>query len=226
MNSITNEDMKKYLDATEYFDYHHPKVASLFKEITSGTAKSMAVDIYYLVRDNYLYNPYCFVDGASSYKASYCCKTNEGYCIPKASLMIALCRKAGIPARLGLADVLNHLATPKLLAMLGTNVFSMHGYVDLYIDGKWVKATPAFNRSLCEKMNSQPLAFNGEEDSIFQHFTDEGHKHMEYLNDWGTFADLPVEFIMENLTKHYPHLMDKILDEEGSVILSPAMETE
>lgn len=226
MNSIINEDMQQYLVASEYFDYNHQKVTSLFKQVTYSTAKAMAVEIYYLVRDNYLYNPYCFVDGESSFKGSYCCQHNEGYCIPKASLMISLCRKAGIPARLGLADVLNHLATPKLLDMLGTNIFSMHGYVDLYIDGKWVKATPAFNRSLCEKMNSQPLEFNGEEDSIFQSITEEGHKHMEYLNDWGTFADLPVEFIMMNLKKHYPHLMDKISNKEDSDILAPAMETE
>ena len=131
--------MQQYLVATEYFDYHDPKIVNLFKQINLGTPKSMAVEIYYLVRDNYLYNPYRFVDGKKSFKASYCCQTSEGYCIPKASLMIALCRKAGIPARLGLADVLNHLATPKLLEMLGTNIFSMHGYVDLYIDGKYFR---------------------------------------------------------------------------------------
>lgn len=226
MNSISTADMQQYLIATEYFDYHDPKITSLFKQIKVGNAKAMAVDIYYLVRDNYLYNPYSFVEGKSSFKASYCCQKNEGYCIPKASLMIALCRKAGIPARLGLADVLNHLATPKLLDLLGTNVFSMHGYVDLYIEGKWVKATPAFNRSLCEKMNSLPLEFNGEDDSIFQSFTDDGNKHMEYLSDWGTFAELPVNFMMDNFRKHYSHLMGQILKNEGSVNLAPAMETE
>ncbi len=222
MNSNSNDEMKQYLVATEYFNYHHPKVASLFEQIKLGSAKEMAIEIYYLVRDNYSYNPYRFVDGEKSFKASYCCLTNEGYCIPKAALMIALCRKAGIPARLGLADVINHLATPKLLAMLGTDIFSMHGYVDLYIDGKWVKATPAFNRSLCEKMNSKPLEFNGKQDSVFQEFTEEGQKHMEYLNDWGTFAELPLEFIMSNLNKHYPYLLNKI----GTVDLAPAMETE
>ncbi len=219
------ENMQEYLKATEYFDYEHPAIVDLFaqiKSVKSGIAKEIAVEAYYLVRDNYTYNPYCFLDGPCSLKASYCFKNEEGYCIPKASLLIALCRKAGIPARLGLADVLNHLSTPKLLEMLGTNVFSMHGYVDLYIEGKWVKATPAFNLSLCEKMKTEPLIFNGEDDSIFQPFTGSGQKHMEYLTDWGTFADLPFDFIMMNLEKHYPHLINKA----GHGELLPALEKE
>ncbi|GAA6183130.1 transglutaminase family protein [Aliiglaciecola sp. NS0011-25] len=226
MNPISDENMQQYLQATEYFDFNDPHIISLSEQIKVGSAKAKAIDIYYLVRDKYLYNPYCFVDGKNSFKASYCCKRNEGYCIPKAALMIALCRNEGIPARLGLADVMNHLATPKLLDMLGTNIFSMHGYVEVFIEGKWVKATPAFNRSLCEKMHSLPLEFNGEDDSIFQPFTEKGHKHMEYITDWGTFAELPVEFIMDNFNKHYPHLMGKVSNTELSADIAPAMETE
>ncbi|MDO6694667.1 transglutaminase family protein [Aliiglaciecola sp. 3_MG-2023] len=226
MTAISKKDMQQYLCATEYFDYDDPQITSLFEQIKIGSPKAMAIEIYYLVRDNYLYNPYCFVDGINSFRGSYCCEKNEGYCIPKASLMIALCRKAGIPARLGLADVKNHLATPKLLEMLGTDIFSMHGYVEVCIEGKWVKATPAFNRSLCEKMHSLPLEFNGEDDSIFQPFTEKGHKHMEYITDWGTFAELPVDFIMDNFNKHYPHFMGKLSNKEYSADIAPAMEKE
>lgn len=222
MKFIQDNDMNQYLISTEYFDYHHRAVENLFQQITSTAEKDIAIEIYYLVRDNFLYNPYCFFDGPDSFKASYCFKNGEGYCIPKACLMVALCRKAGIPARLGLADVVNHLATPKLLETLGTDVFSMHGYVDLFINGKWIKATPAFNKSLCEKMNTLPLEFNGEDDSVFQAFTGEGQKHMEYLADWGTFAELPLDFIMMNLEKHYSHLMPQIAKSD----IVPALETE
>lgn len=204
--------MNKYLVSTEYFDFNHPKIDILAQQIKGTSAKEIAVDIYYLVRDAYAYNPYRVFDGINSFKASFCLETGDGYCIPKAALMIALCRKKGIPARLGLADVLNHLATPKLLELIDTDVFSMHGYVDIYVGGQWVKATPAFNRSLCEKMNTLPLEFNGEQDSIFHEFTENGEKHMEYLNDWGTFPELPVDFIMKNLSLHYPHLINKMDD--------------
>jgi transglutaminase-like putative cysteine protease len=198
---------KNLLRPTKYFDYQHPAVEALFTELVATNPKDLAVEIYYLVRDRYIYNPYRFVDGGISMTASYCTVHGEAYCIPKASLMVALCRRAGIPARIGLADVKNHLSSAKLLALLKTDVFSMHGYVDMYINGKWLKATPAFNRSLCEKFAIAPLEFDGQHDSIFQPFTTDGQRHMEYLVDYGTFDELPYKFIMENFQKHYPHLL-------------------
>lgn len=207
---------------TTYFDYKHDNVEALFRELKADNTRDLAVEIYYLVRDRYMYNPYRFVDGGISMTASYCTLHNEGYCIPKASLMVALCRRVGIPARIGLADVKNHLSSPKLLALLKTDVFSMHGYAQIYLNGKWLKATPAFNRSLCEKFAIAPLEFDGEHDSIFQPFTTEGQRHMEYIVDYGTFDDLPYEFIMENFHKHYPHLLTKM----GAAKVDNALEQE
>lgn len=202
--SVINE---KLLCPTEYFDYTHPAVEVLFTQLEADNPQDLAVEIYYLVRDKYIYNPYRFVDGAISMTASYCTVHDEGYCIPKASLMVALCRRAGIPARIGLADVKNHLSSPKLLALIKTDVFTMHGYVEMYINAQWLKATPAFNLSLCEKFGTDPLEFDGQEDSIFQPFTKDGKRHMEYLVDYGTFDELPYDFIMQNFQKHYPHLL-------------------
>ena len=196
----------KYLEATHYFNYDHPKVVELFEKIKPGTDKEMAIEAYYLVRDPILYSAEALEDGADGFRASYAMEKGYGTCLPKAALMIALCRKAGIPARIGLADVTNHLATPKLTEMLRSDIFSMHGYADIYIDGKWVKATPAFNKALCNKTGTHPLEFNGEEDSIFHEFTADGSKHMEYLKEHGTFAELPVDYIFENFRHHYPHL--------------------
>lgn len=202
--SPTNDPL---LCPTAYFDYQHPAVEALFSQLVADNPRDLAVEIYYLVRDKYLYNPYRFVEGKVSMTASYCTVHDQGYCISKASLMVALCRRAGIPARIGLADVKNHLSSPKLLALIKTDVFSMHGYVKMYINGHWLKATPAFNRSLCDKMGTEPLEFDGQQDSIFQAFTRDGQQHMEYLVDYGTFDELPYDFIMQNFQKHYPHLL-------------------
>ncbi|WP_448212690.1 transglutaminase-like domain-containing protein [Colwellia sp. MEBiC06753] len=207
---MSNLEDAPYLKKDVFFDYEHPSIDRLAQQVPVGTKKQQAIAIYYIVRDGFRYNPYSFVEGEHTFSATFCIEQGEGYCIPKASLMVALCRKFGIPARLGLADVTNHLSSPKLLELLGTNVFSMHGYVEVKLNDKWVKATPAFNRQLCEKMNSEPLEFDGENDSVFQEFSSEGHKLMEYLNDWGTFESVPTGFIFANFHKHYPHIMKNL----------------
>lgn len=67
---------------------------------------------------------------------------------------------AGIPARLGFADVKNHLATPRLTDLNGGDVFHWHAYTDLHLEGRWVKATPAFDLALCERFGVLPLEFD------------------------------------------------------------------
>lgn len=201
----------QYLESTFYFDYDAPEVRAFADKVLGDEAlspKEMAVRLYYAVRDDIKYNPYVFKTDPKSLSASYCLNDGVSYCIPKAVLLGAVCRYKGIPARLGLADVKNHLSSPQLIEFLRSDVFVMHGFIELYLDGKWVKATPAFNAALCEKMGVETLAFNGEDDSIFQEFNDEGHKHMEYLADHGTFDDVPMEFIAMSVAKAYPHLAD------------------
>ena len=66
---------------------------------------------------------------------------------------------------------------------------------ELHLGGRWVKATPAFNRELCDKVGIAPLEFDGERDSLFQPLDLEGRRHMEYVRDRGVFADLPLEQI-------------------------------
>ncbi|QOL25847.1 transglutaminase family protein [Thalassotalea sp. LPB0316] len=201
--------MNEYLQATPYFNYKDQKVVDYFDSLpicSNVSAIENAIAIYYAVRDDFAYDTTGAFDGAPTLTAEFCFNQHQGYCLPKSALMIALCRKVGIPARIGLADVKNHLANPKLLEQLKTDVFSMHGYVDLFLAGKWVKATPAFDKNLCARHNISPLEFDGLADSIFHEFTGEGDKHMEYLVDHGTFAEMPVKFIQQNFAKHYPHL--------------------
>ena len=138
-------------------------------------------------------------------KASSTLARGDGFCVAKSVLLAAVSRAAGIPSRLGFADVRNHLATEKLLDALGTDLFIWHGYTDLFIDGTWVKATPAFNLTLCEKFGVKPLEFDGTEDSIFHEYDTAGRRHMEYVNDHGTFDDLPLELLVAEYTAFYPN---------------------
>ena len=130
----------------------------------------------------------------------------SGYCVEKANFLAAVARACNIPARLGFAIVRNHIGTEKLQEILKSDLFVFHGYTELYIDGQWVKATPAFNKELCERFNVTPLEFDGEHHSVFQEFDAQGNKHMEYLHDYGIFAEVPRELMVDELKKHYPHL--------------------
>jgi len=119
----------------------------------------------------------------------------------------------GIPARIGLADVRNHLTSPRLREwMEGTDVFAYHGFCELSIDGSWVKATPAFDKALCARANVAPLEFDGMHDSLFQQFDASGRRHIEYLTMRGVFADVPFEQIIADWRVLYPKVFARSHD--------------
>ena len=121
----------------------------------------------------------------------------------KATFLCALARAAGIPARIGFATVKNHLATRQLIEYLGSDLFVCHGFTDLYLSGKWVKATPAFNSELCKLFGVPPLEFDGTADSIMQACNSQQMPFMEYLEYTGTFSDVPVQIILREWKKTY-----------------------
>jgi hypothetical protein len=85
-----------------------------------------------------------------------------------------------------------------------TDLFIHHGYTELFLNDRWVKATPTFNLSLCERFGVKPLDFDGVHDAIFHEFDRKGNRHMEYVYDHGPFSDLPYDMIMAAFRKHYP----------------------
>lgn len=201
--------MQTYLAKTEFLDWGHPRVRD-YAEAAAGNATDLrerAVRLYYAVRDGIRYDPYSFRLHRGHFKASEIAARDRDYCVPKAVLLAAGARALGIPSRVGFADVRNHLATAKLRAMMQSDVFAWHGYTELYVDGHWVKATPAFNLTLCEKAGVRPLDFDGRSDAIFHEFDQGGRRHMEYLKDHGTFADFPYETMLSGMAAAYPELM-------------------
>lgn len=202
------DDFSKYLEPTEFVDCDNPAiVAFAYKAVgTTTNPIEQAVKLYYAVRDHFPYNPYEVDLSPNGLKASTVLARGYGYCVEKANIMAACARVLGIPSRFGFADVRNHVGTGKLMEVLQSDVMALHGYVELYLDGKWVKATPAFNKALCERLNVAPLEFNGKDDSIFQENDGDGGRFMEYVYDHGTYADLPREYMIEVLQNHYPHL--------------------
>ena len=199
--------MKEYLESRRYIDSAHPAVIAFAKKNAVGKNDlQRAVSSYYAVRDGIRYNPFVDFSEDSVFRASRCIESGEGFCIGKAALLAACARAAGIPARVGFADVKNHLTTPALRARMGTDLFVYHGFSELLLEGRWVKATPAFNLALCQRFRVKPLEFDGREDSIFHPFDEDGRRHMEYVRDRGTHADVPAAEIQRTFREIYPPL--------------------
>ncbi len=175
------------------------------------TPKDKAIGLYYAIRDGFRYNPYRIKHTPEEFKASTLLtrpKREGGHCIDKASLLAACARAAGIPSRLHFANVRNHIGTEKLEKALGTDLLLYHGYTELFLDARWVAATPAFNKELCDYLKVAPLEFDGNEDSIFQEFDRAGNKFMEYVDDHGAFADIPFDAMVRAWETHYQGYRD------------------
>jgi transglutaminase-like putative cysteine protease len=201
-----NQDLQQYLSPTAIVDSDHPAVREYAAASAKGAADNpveKAVKLYYAVRDAIWYDPYLPFYRPEDYRASNVLRRGRAFCIGKATLLCALGRACGIPSRVGFADVRNHLATKQLLEFLGSDVFAYHGFTEFYLNGKWCKATPAFNIQLCKKHKVIPLEFDGCSDSIFHPFNIEKKQFMEYIADRGTYADVPVGKIVAAWTEAY-----------------------
>ena len=193
------------LEATSTIDSKHPAVVQ-FTSRQAGEATGdveRAVRLFYAVRDGVRYDPYQIDLTIDGMKASTTLEIERGWCVPKAILLAACCRSLGIPARLGFADVRNHLSTERLRQRMRTDIFYWHGYTEMLLDGKWVKATPAFNIQLCEKFGLLPLEFDGRSDSLYPPFDSAGNRHMEYVHQRGAYTDLPLEEIIQTFRQEY-----------------------
>jgi transglutaminase-like putative cysteine protease len=199
--------VNEFLASGEYVDSAHPRVAEFSREHARGASeRERGVALYYAVRDGIRYNPFLDFSDERAFRASDTLAAGVGFCIGKAALLAAAARAAGIPARVGFADVKNHLTTPRLAEYMGSDEFVYHGFSELWLEGRWVKATPAFNLDLCRKFRVKPLEFDGRGDSIFHPFDEDERRHMEYLRERGTYADVPVAEIQRVFREIYPAL--------------------
>jgi len=197
--------MSEYLEPGQFVDSDHPAVIDFANKNGTGTTeREKAVSLYYAVRDRIRYNPFQNFTLDDTYRASACIEQGSGWCVPKAALLAACARAIGIPARVGYADVRNHITTPELTAKMGTDLFVFHGYTELLIAGSWVKATPAFNLSLCARFRVKPLEFDGMTDSLFHPFDEDNRRHMEYVRERGSYDDVPAEEIRRVFSETYP----------------------
>lgn len=204
-------NMEEYLRPTRFIDSDTPDVIEYAKKHVneSMSDREKAVALYLAVRDDVSYDPYHIILDPAVISGGQTLKRKSGYCIEKSLLLAACGRACGIPSRLGFSIVQNHLSSEKFVRMLRTDKFVFHGYNEFWLDDKWVKCTPAFNKTLCEKYGTQPLEFDGIHDSIFQEFSPDGKHYMQYLHEYGQFADFPYDYFVSEIKKYYGHLFDE-----------------
>lgn len=202
-------DMAQFLAAGKFVDSSASQVIAFARNATHGEGSSGAaiLRLYTAVRDGIIYDPYVDLSDPANYRASSVLAFGRGFCVGKSAVLAATARVIGVPARVGYADVRNHLTSRRLYEVVKTDTFIWHSYAELYLGGRWVKATPAFDAALCERAGIKPLNFDGRTDSLFQPFDPAGRKHMEYLRERGTFADVPFDIIKADFTTAYPNLM-------------------
>ena len=195
----------RYLAPTWFIDTDDEVVATFAADAVGEATDphGQAIRLFAAVRDGIRYDPYRVSTDPADYRASAIAQAESAFCVPKAVLLVAVARATAIPARLGFADVRNHLTSDKLRARMGTDVFVFHGYAELRLDGRWVKATPAFDRGLCERFGVRPLVFDGVHDALFHEYDAHGRRHMEYVRERGTYADLPLDEILRTFAEVY-----------------------
>jgi len=176
-----------------------------------GNSKDDLIAWYTYVRDYFLYDPYHLDIRPESLVVSKIIQKRRAWCVEKALVFVAGCRKLGIPARLGFGIVQNHIGADKLEEYLKRKEIVFHGYAEVYLDGKWIKCTPAFDKRICAINKLEPLNWNGEDDSLFQEFSGD-NKFMEYLHFYGEFSEIPFELMHVEMKKYYPHLFSDPID--------------
>ena len=199
-----------FLQPTRYIDSDNAAVQAFARAAVDGVTaeKARAIALYTAVRDGIAYDPYLDYTDRDVFRASAVLAAKRGFCVGKSALLAACARSLGIAARPGFADVRNHLTSKRLRELVGSDNFIWHSYTEMKIDGAWVKCTPAFDSALCARAKIAPLEFDGVHDSLFHPFDAAGRRHMEYLQDRGTFDDVPVETIFADFQRYYARLLE------------------
>lgn len=164
------KDLSEYLQPGKYVDSEAPVVVEKARELVRGciTDAEKAIRIHAYVRDL----PFDIGGGFRMLlegrgKASDFVREGRGFCMHKAAAFAALCRAAGIPARIGF-EIVECLDKPfhpeKIRAMYGTRPQPWHSTGEVYLHGRWVVADCTVDREQGERCGRRVLEFDGVHD--------------------------------------------------------------
>lgn len=209
------------VQATEFLDHDTPTVRNFVARVLGsdpGSEVERAVKLYYAVRDELFYEVYGADLSRAGLRASAIIERGRGFCMQKSIVYAAAVRAAGIPSRIVLASVRNHLASDRLKELVGGEVF-YHCLTSVYLNHRWVKATPVFNKMLCRLYRIDTLEFDGHADSLHHPDDQAGRRHMEFLEVPREYDDFPYDTVLATMKSKHPNMFNgPHMVKQGSLI--------
>lgn len=206
---MKDQDLDKFLFATSFLELEEEQLQTLIKEFKALDSNiQKAIALYYKVRDLFLYDPYHLDLRFDALRSSTILQKKRAWCVEKSIVLVAGLRALNIPAKLGYGIVINHIGVERLTKILRRKEIVFHGYVEVFLEGKWVKTTPAFDKRICRFAGVKPLAWDGKTDALLQAFSGDNH-FMEYVHFYGSFDDVPIQLMNDEMNKYYPHLFEQ-----------------
>lgn len=207
--------MEQYLRETEYFDINSEYIQETIQHLSLDGLSDIekAKKFFYHVRDSIRYSIKPVNLEKITYTASHVLQQERSFCIPKAIALGTLARAVGIPSRIHFVDFVNHRLSDDLEKFWGTKTMAAHCYTELYLDDKWVKATPALDKAICDKHSFKTVEFDGYTDALLHTLDRNGNPHAEYVKDRGTKADMSLKLVAEVFQEVYGTINDSFIEE-------------
>ena len=208
-------------EPTYFLDHRSPEVREFVDRALpdrDAPPREMAVRLHDAVRDGIRYEVYDADLTREGVRASSILRRGRGFCVHKSIVYAAAARSVGIPTRLVYGDVRNHLASERLLDLMGDDLFTFHALVSVRIEDTWIRATPVFNTLLCRLYGIRPLEFDGREDSYYHPFDTRGRRHMEFVRWRGEYDDFPYDTVVGGIAANHPKLVGpELVTVQGSL---------
>ena len=204
-------------------DYNHPKVQETALKLVQNKidVREKIQQIFNFVRDEIKFG---FPIEGDWTTASKTLETKIGQCNTKGTLFLALCKAAGIPARIHFSLIKREIQRgifPEFLYILLPKKLS-HSWIEVEVTGKWVRIDGYINdliffrgakNKLSEKKWDTGFSIAGNNESLSPelNFEQEKFEQMHAVTeDHGTWDD-PIKYYQSNLYRNRPNIFKEIL---------------
>ena len=201
---LSNE---RFLSETETIDFGNETIQQ-WKSDQIGSERNeikIAEKIFYFMRDEIRY-AFRVPNNPDEFRASSILRARLGFCTQKAILFCALARACSIPAGIYFFDIIDHSLPDKFEQLLRTRTMYRHGVPTLFLNGKWIKLDATLDSTLLKKNDLTSVEFSHERDCLMSEFARNGKRHINYVAQYGLYADVSFDLVFHWFSLYYEHL--------------------